>query len=101
VFAAAKALKGSNSDVVLEVVQNIQKQQKLIFKAGMVVVTSLWVHCIAMIWSKTSRPVAIFCTFLFVLCYAFMVAVTRHFYDLFHPYQLMGKDVAHGAEGWF
>ena len=91
VYAAAKALKGNNPDVVLEVVSNIQDQQQLIFKAGIIVITSLWIHCIAMIWSKSTTGVSGFCTFLYIVCYAFIMAVTYQYYWLFHPYQKKGE----------
>lgn len=99
VFSAAKALKGNNSSVVLQVVKNIQNQQKLIFKTGIVVITSLFLHCVAMIWAKATVPVSIFCTILYVFCYAFIAAVTYHFYELFHPPEVMSRDVNEDTEG--
>lgn len=97
-FSVTKALRGESSEVVLQVVKDIQSQQGLIFRAGIVVVTSIIVHCIMLIWAYTNLPIAIMGTGLYVIGYIFIGVQTKQFYDAFHPPQTEVKEINNDGE---
>jgi uncharacterized membrane protein len=97
-FSVTKALRGESSEVVLQVVQDIQKQHTLIFTTGIVVVTSIIVHCIMLIWAYTNLAVAIEGTLLYIAGYIFIAVETKKFYEAFHPPQSEVKEISNDGE---
>ena len=96
IFAATKALKGDSSDVVLEVVKHIQTQQTFIFQLGIVAITSLFGHCIAMSWARSALPIAVIVTVIYLVGFAYLTRVTYDFYWAFHPVQTDTYDARPG-----
>ena len=99
VFAPTRALKGESSEVVLNVVRNIQSQQTLIFQVAIVMITCLFGHCITNIWAHSDRiAVCIPITLMYIIGYIVIAYETKRFYDNFHPLQKDTYDARPGTD---